>query len=78
MTKLGQKLIKSAKEGRARIMDERNLKHFTIHLYEGGLTSSNQTAVIVEYDEPDEQTAIHRALVEYPDSIVTYCSSEDQ
>lgn len=51
-------------------------KHFTIHLYENGLSSVNQVATTVRYDEVDEQTAIHRALNEYPGSIVTYCSED--
>ncbi len=51
-------------------------KHFTIHLYEGGLTSSSQVPITLYYMAPDEQTAIERALNEYPDSIITYCSED--
>lgn len=49
-------------------------KPFTIKLYEGGWTSSNQTAVTIKTTAVNKEEAVKKALVEYPGSIVVQCS----
>lgn len=50
------------------------MKRFKVRLYEGGLTSSNQTAVEYIISAEDLSSAIKQALNKYHGSLVVYCA----
>ncbi len=52
-------------------------KLFTVRLYEGGLTSANQTAVTLQIKAENSEDAFQCAMDEYPGSIVIEIGEQD-
>jgi hypothetical protein len=52
------------------------MKRFKVRLYEGGLTSSNQTANEHTINAENLSEAIRKALTQYHGSLIIYCAEE--